>query len=154
MIVGSSLIWMNLGAGGELASFLAARYGWPFSYHLWLSPHPGTAGALIAAAAMAADLVISAALLAAACATTQIAAVLLAPSPRVNVRHLVLWVFLMSLFLAACRLKVDFLIHSLLAGFCYGLASLIALALCLLLRMELPLRDASEQGGKALDRRP
>lgn len=148
LVVGASLIWMNLDrVGRDFAMYFAERYGWPFSYRLTVSQDPGPSGALFAAAAMAADLVVWAALLASACATTQIAAYLLVRSPRLNVRHLGLWVFTIALFLAGCRLKEGFLIHSFLVGFYYGLASLIVLGACLLLRLELPIRETTRRGG-------
>ena len=148
MIVGASLIWMNLDRVGRVfASFLAQKYGWPFSYHLPFSPNPGPSGALYAAAAMAADLAISAALFVSACATTQIAAVLMVPSPRINVRHLGVWVILTALFLAECRLKADFLIHFLIVGFYYGVACLLVLFACVILRLELPGRGDAEGRG-------
>jgi hypothetical protein len=142
VIVGASLIWMNF-VEPDLARGLSDRYGWPFAYRLTSSRPTGPSRALYAAA-LGADLMISAALLASAFVTTQLMACLLVKSPRVTVRLLGQVVVASALFLAGCRLRENFLAYFLIIGFCYGLASFIVLVTCLLLRLELPRRDDLE----------
>jgi hypothetical protein len=144
LIVGASLLWINL-LEPDFGRFLSEHYGWPFTYRWASSPRPGWSRALHAAA-LSADLMISAALLASAYATTQLMARLLVRSPRVTVGFLGQTVVVIGLLLAGCRLREDFLDHFFSVGFCYGVASFVALVTCLLLRLELPRRDAPEGG--------
>jgi hypothetical protein len=145
VLVGCSLFWMTF-IDQDFARNLSEGYGWPFHYHFEGPNDPGPSGGFYIAA-LAADLAIAVALLASACATTQIAACSLVRSPRFTLRILGFVIAVIALFLAACRLKETFLICVFYTGFYYGLASLIVLVVCLLLRLELPLRDDAEQGG-------
>jgi hypothetical protein len=145
VLVGCSLFWMAF-IDREFARNLSEGYGWPFHYHFEGPNDPGPSGGFYAAA-MAADLAIAVALLASACATTQIAACSLVRSPRLTLRILGFVIAVIAMFLAACRLKETFLACVFYTGFYYGLASLIVLLVCLLLRLELPPRDDPEQEG-------
>src|SRR5262245_59313349 len=146
LFVGCSLFWMTF-IDREFARNLSEGYGWPFHYHFeGPNDHPGPSGSFYLAA-LATDLAIAVALLASACATTQIAACSLVRSSRFTLRIVGFVIAVIAMFLAACRLKETFLTCVLYTGFYYGLASLIVLVACLLLRLELPLQDDPEQGG-------
>jgi hypothetical protein len=143
LLVGSSLYWMAF-VDPDFARNLSDLYGWPFSFRL-AAPNEPLGG--LSAAALAADLVIALALLASACATTQVAACLLVRSPRITLRIVGFAIAVIAMFLAGCRLNDNFLADVFYTGFYYSVASLVVLVACGLLRLELPRRDETEQGG-------
>lgn len=108
-------------SGVPLASSLL---GWFFGYQV--IPRSGTA--TVDAGALAADIALALALLASACATTQILACRLVPSPRLTVRSACLWIVAFALYLGLLRMEfLALLLLLLIPGFSYALASPILL---------------------------
>lgn len=155
LLVGCSLFLMN-GVDAEFALNLSGLYGWPFTYR---DDPAGVAAASgprsFHTLALMADLAIALVLLAASCVTTQMAACLLVRKPRVTLRVLGLVVAGTALFLAAYRLRENFLSYVLHGGFYYSVASLMVLVACWVFHLELPaVEEPAQDDSRTGDRVP
>ncbi len=125
----------------DFADSLALRYGWPLSLRLKLDVllhRAATPSRSLTFAALAFDLASVIALVLATLVATHIGACLLNRKPRRTVASLGMLVAAAAIILALCRWSSSILISVLFCAFFYGVASLVALAGMVLLRLELP----------------
>jgi hypothetical protein len=125
----------------DFAESLALRYGWPLSLRLKLDVllYPSAAPSRsLTLAAWAFDVASAIALVLATLVATHLGACLLNRKTRRTVGSLCRLVLATAMILASCRWKTSIMISVMLCTFFYGVASLVALAGMILLRLELP----------------
>lgn len=125
----------------DFANSLALRYGWPLSLRLRLDVllhGSATPSRPLALAALAFDVASVIALVLATLVATHIGACLLNRKPRRTVASLCMLVVAAAMILAFCRWKTSIMISVMFCAFFYCVASLVALAGMILLRLELP----------------